>query len=253
VHGEPARDAAAWVPPGQPRRRRGRAIFWILVALSVALIVAGNVLSGASTRSYRTSSFAMAKTLLPGDRVLVQRGAHARRGDIVLFSQPPQGGLILKRLIGLPGDHVACCDAAGRVTVNSKPLGEPYVQPGGPGARVPFSFTLAPGRIWVLGDYRGISEDSRSYGPLPASAIVGRAVAVGHLVPTTLLRTPQTFVADGLAPPDHRVPQFTWLVALSGLGVISLLILAVIGVIRSIIRRRRRRRLDVRPGPRLAA
>src|SRR5215831_9839124 len=122
---------------------------------------------------------------------LVYRFRDIARGDVVVFSgqgswgpdaPPPPGNPLvrlwdgvtnlvgisapgtdyIKRVIGLPGDHVACCDARGRVTVNGVPLSEQsYVHPGDAPSQVPFSVTVPPGRLWVLGDNRANSDDSR--------------------------------------------------------------------------------------------
>jgi signal peptidase I len=70
-------------------------------------------------------------------------------------------GYLVKRVIGLPGDRVACCDAAHRVTVNGVVLGERYVHPGDLPSAEPFSAVVAPGGLWVLGDHRSASWDSR--------------------------------------------------------------------------------------------
>jgi signal peptidase I len=246
----PQQDFPAWAPPGKPRRRAGRIIFWVLAAISAALVVAGIGLSFATTRQYIDPTAAMAKTLEPGDHMLVTLGTNVRRGDIIVFHTPAAPtGLYVKRLIGLPGDHVACCDARGRVTVNGKPLNETYLEPGSPPSAIKFNVRLGPGQIWVLGDNRSISLDSREWGPIPASGIVGRVFAVGPGLPVTMIRTPQTFIADGLAPPDHRSPPYVYLAGLSAIGVVALIILAVIGITRSAIRRSRARRRPPIPHP----
>ncbi|HXR68843.1 MAG TPA: signal peptidase I, partial [Dermatophilaceae bacterium] len=85
--------------------------------------------------------------------------------------------------IGLPGDHVVCCDANNRLTVNDVPLTEPYLFPGDVPSVVPFRITVPAGRVWVMGDHRSRSSDSRAHdeksggvkGSVPESLIVGRA------------------------------------------------------------------------------
>jgi signal peptidase I len=253
----PRPDLAAWAPPGKPRRRLGRIIFWVLVALSAALVVVGIGISAATTRRYTEESAAMETTLRPGDLLLVTLGPDARRGDIIVFRKPATAvspnttasaaGIYIKRLIGLPGDHVMCCDLSGRVAVNGKPLNEPYIDLGGAPRQYSFSAVLGPGQIWVLGDYRAMSLDSRAWGPVPASGIIGYASAIEHGASVTRLRTPQTFVADGLAPPDTRSAPYLRALALVPIGILALLILAVVGIIRFAIRRSRARR-DRPPG-----
>ena len=157
-------------------------------------------------------------TLQPGDRVLVNKLVYRfrdiARGDVVVFSgqgswgpdaPPPPGNPLvrlwdgvtnlvgisapgtdyIKRVIGVPGDHVACCDARGRVTVNGVPLSEQsYVHPGDVPSQVVFSVTVPPGQLWVLGDNRANSDDSRyrrddpGSGTIPESAVVGRAFVI---------------------------------------------------------------------------
>jgi signal peptidase I len=244
--GDPPQNQAAWMPPGKPRRRVGRIIFWVLVAASACLVAAGIGLSFATTRRYTDPGRAMANTLKPGDHLLVTPGPDVRRGDIIVFRMPATqygtGGNAVKRLIGLPGDRVACCDARGRVTVNGTPLNETYLDPAGRPSKFRFSVTLGPTQIWVLGDNRNISFDSRGYGPIQTSAIIGRVFAKGRGVPLTMLHTPATFMADGPAPPDKRIGPYVLPGALALIGMVALLILAVIGIIRFAIRRSRSKR-----------
>jgi signal peptidase I len=91
----------------------------------------------------------------------------------------------IKRVIGLPGDHVACC-TKGKITVNGVPLDErSYLFPGAAPSTLRFSITVPPGRLWVMGDDRAISDDSRGHmtrapenGTIPESQVVGRAFQV---------------------------------------------------------------------------
>jgi signal peptidase I len=169
---------------------------------------------------YQIPSDSMDNTLLPGDRVLVNKLVyHFRniaRGDVIVFSganswgdlngqpipSPPSNPIqrffdatladigfhgnntfYIKRVIGLPGDHVACC-TNGMVTVNGVPLHETgYIYPGRPAAPFPFSVTVPPGRLWVMGDNREDSDDSLlhdrdgtpNYGTIPENEVTGRA------------------------------------------------------------------------------
>jgi signal peptidase I len=185
----------------------------------------------------------MQPTLPTGSLLWVQRGTDVRPGDIVVASvrdDPRMSpGTYLKRVIGLPGDQVACCDAAGLVTVNGKTLAETsYLYPGDMPSKIRFSVTLGPDQVWLMGDHRSISFDSREWGPVPEHDIVGRVIEVSgrsSAVPTT----PQTFVSDGLAPPDDRVPLPLVLI---GLAVLDFLVLLAVGIIGAIIRGTRRGR-----------
>ena len=167
---------------------------------------------------YRIPSASMENTLQIGDRVLVNKLVyHFRgiaRGDIVVFSgqdswgpdaPPPSGDPVIrvfddvlsdiglrssqtyyiKRVIGLPGDHVACCDAQGRVTVNGVPLSESsYIYPGNAPSAFRFSAIVPAGDVWVMGDHRGDSDDSRYHpgspggGAVPENEVVGRAFLI---------------------------------------------------------------------------
>jgi signal peptidase I len=203
----------------QTRRVRRRRSFWrelpILVAVALLLAV---VIKTYAIQAFFIPSGSMENTLLINDRVLVNkivyeiRGIH--RGDIVVFngngswspgSVPTKsnfivefgrgfasmfgfghpGDILIKRVIGLPGDRVACCNAQGRVTVNGVPLSErSYLYPGDVPSESRFSIVVPPGRLWVMGDHRFISDDSRDHmgdpggGTVPESAVVGRAFII---------------------------------------------------------------------------
>jgi signal peptidase I len=135
----------------------------------------------------------------------------------------------VKRVIAVGGDTVACCDAQGRVTVNGVPLNEPYIFenasldiPGSQDGR-PFAPVKIPkGKLWVMGDHRSDSADSRLHGPIPQDHVIGRAfVRVWPVNRFAFLRVPKTFSTTHSAAP----------VALGVVGVPALLVL----------RRRRRR------------
>jgi signal peptidase I len=162
-------------------------------------------------------SSSMENTLDIGDKVLVNKMVYdfrsIHRGDIVVFNgegswdpltsrpAPPLvrlwsaiSGLFgtapgvhdyIKRVIGVPGDHVACCDAQGRITVNGVPLNEKsYLYPGNAPSTERFSITVPPGRLWVMGDHRSVSYDSRGHqqdpgnGTIPQDRVVGRAFVI---------------------------------------------------------------------------
>jgi signal peptidase I len=207
---------------GSGRKRRGkgrRRSFWrelpILIAIALLLAV---VIKTFFIQAFWIPSGSMENTLEVNDRVLVNkliyhiRGIH--RGDIVVFngdgswdpgSVPSNGNLfeqfadgfasmfgfghsgdiLIKRVIGLPGDRVACCDAQGRVTVNGVALNEQsYLYPGSAPSLIRFNIVVPPGRLWVMGDNRLYSADSRDHqgdpggGTVPESAVVGRAFVI---------------------------------------------------------------------------
>ncbi|MEU4626221.1 signal peptidase I [Actinoplanes sp. NPDC023801] len=110
-------------------------------------------------------------------------------GDLVGVSRPGERDFI-KRVIGLPGDKVACCDAQGRITVNGVGIDEPYIaegfnsdltQPPIPGQCTSRRFaevTVPPGEMFVMGDHRSVSQDARCQGTVPIENIIGRAFVV---------------------------------------------------------------------------
>jgi signal peptidase I len=245
-------DTTTQAPPAQrPRRRVGRIISWALFGLAVAALIVSIAIPVVTTRVYSVSTTTMENTVLPGDQVYVAPGTGVRRGDVVVLHVPVRvshtNDLFVKRVIGLPGDHVACCNARGQVTVNGKPLDEGYIYPGDPPSRVRFSVTLGKGQIWVMGDRRTISLDSREWGPVPVSGVAGRVIVVGHGFSFTWLHTPRTFVADGLAPADRRADSYLAAGLVAGASALALLVMAVIGIARAVIRAWRSRKVPPSP------
>jgi signal peptidase I len=117
----------------------------------------------------------------------------------------PSSKDFIKRVVGVGGDHVVCCDAQGHITVNNVPLVEPYLYPGAKPSDGPFDVTVPKGRLWVMGDNRAGSADSRSHlsdhdGTVPASDVIGRAfVVVWPPSDWKTLPVPDTFHQKGLA------------------------------------------------------
>jgi signal peptidase I len=160
-----------------------------LSALAVMALLAAYLWVG---RIYTVTTGSMTPTLQPGDRVLAVRIGldDLRRGDVVVVDvrstwarpESEDDPTVVKRIVGLPGERVACCDAQGRVTVDGAPLDEPYLAPGGPGPD--FEVVVPAGRLWLLGDDREDSLDSRDHlgspggGGVGADSVQGRVVAV---------------------------------------------------------------------------
>jgi signal peptidase I len=210
----------------------------VLFGLAVVAIVAGILLGARSMRAYSDPSTGMEPTIKPGDRLSVVVSQNVRRGDVIVFIRPGLDLPFVKRVIGLPGDRVECCTAQGRITVDNKPLDETYIDPGGRPSR--FSVTLRPGQMWVMGDNRGISLDSRAWGPVPVSGITGRVVE--DVTEARTFPTPQTFVTEGLAPSDHRAAPDAGPIAVAGSGLLAVIVLTVFGTIRFFAGRHRSRR-----------
>ena len=169
----PSAPAPAREPALRRVRRRVRRV--VAVVLLVVLVVVGRAFLA---EPVRISSGSMAPTLLQGDVVLVDRRdldvSELARGDLVTFEHPQTANESLKRVIALPGDTVATLDAV--VHVNGKPVEEPYVDfsdwEGIFAARV----EVPAGEVYLLGDNRGDSVDSRDFGPVPVERLDGRVL-----------------------------------------------------------------------------
>jgi signal peptidase I len=198
----------------------GAAAREVVIVLAMAMVLSF-VVKTWLIQAFYIPSGSMEDTLLVGDRVVVSKltpgPLDLARGDVVVFEDPggwlesvplPErtgvGGAVhsvlvfvgllpsesedhlIKRVIGLPGDTVSCCDDDGRLVVNGVAVDEPYVFPGDEPSTRRFDITVPEGRVWVMGDHRSDSEDSRFHDPsgsgeegaVPIDRITGRAVGV---------------------------------------------------------------------------
>jgi signal peptidase I len=173
------------------RRRRRRALLEAAATILVALLLAGLVRAFVFQTFWIPTS-SMVPTLGVYDRILVQKAFFTwhdvREGDIVVFSQPPldrcggpQGDLV-KRVIALPGQTIY--SSGNSIYIKGKLLAEPYLPhydplgPPIPDASSQHPYRVPPGEFYVLGDNRAISCDSRYWGPIKGSSIVGKVVLV---------------------------------------------------------------------------
>lgn len=200
-------------------RRRGGVVGALregVVVVGTALVLS-LLIKTFLAQAFYIPSESMEQTLVRDDRVLVSLLTPGPfdldRGDVVVFRDPggwldptlqpersgasqaavdvltfvgvlPQdaGEHLIKRVIGLPGDHVVCCDADGRLTVNGEPVDETYLPEGTVPSTLTFDVTVPEGRIWVMGDNRGFSQDSRYHQDLPGGGTVSTDMVVGRAV-----------------------------------------------------------------------
>jgi signal peptidase I len=240
-------DLSRHVPAARrPRRLWTAIVFWVLVLLATGLLITSVAIPVLTSHGYTDSSPTMEPAISPGDRLVVTLGSDVRPGDIVVLHHPATAtgldDMYVLRVIGVAGDHVACCNARNQVTVNGRALRESYLYPGNQPSQAPFSVTLRKGQIWVMGDHRNVSGDSREWGAVSQSAVVGRVALIIDGSSLTVVATPRTFVADGLAPAAGRPDVYARFALLAAASLLALLILTVTGIISFAVRWRRSRK-----------
>ncbi|MFE6400022.1 signal peptidase I [Streptomyces alboflavus] len=167
--------------------RLGSTLSGVAVALGCVLFLGGFVWGAFVYQPYTVPTGSMTPTIGAGDRVLAERvdGDDVRRGDVVVFRQQAWGDLpMVKRVVGVGGDRIACC-TDGRLTVNGKQIEEPYLPKGMGAAATGIPATTVPeGHLFLLGDERSGSLDSTAHledaakGSVPRSAVKARVDAV---------------------------------------------------------------------------
>ena len=231
-------------PDDEGHRGAAAALFALVREVVLVLVIAlglSLLIKTFLVQAFFIPSPSMESTLISGDRVLVSKLTPGpfdlEHGDVVVFADPggwlqpspaaPEGKLrdgmrtgltfvgllpadsdehLIKRVIGLPGDKVVCCDANGKITVNGKALDEPYIYAGDDPSDKKFSVTVPAGSLWVMGDHRSVSQDSRFHaelhnGMVPIHDVVGKAfIKVWPMDRIGLLRNPSSTFAGVSAP-----------------------------------------------------
>ncbi len=213
------------------RRDRRKPAWWqeLLILIGLALVVS-LVVKTFFVQMFYVPSASMRPELVENDRILVEKfsswDGEVERGDVVVFEDPgnwlgvapeptgiqallsvvglyPDGGHLVKRVIGVGGDEVRCCDKRGRITVNGVALHEKsYLAPGEKPSMIKFDVKVQPGYLWVQGDNRSNSADSRVHlgdpggGQIPVEDVVGKVfMIVWPLDHARVVDRPATFDA----------------------------------------------------------
>ncbi|MEU5218363.1 signal peptidase I [Streptomyces sp. NPDC020807] len=233
------------------RGRLGSVLSGLAVAVGFLLFLGGLVWGAVAYQPYTVPTDSMSPTIATNSKVLAERidGAEVRRGDVVVFADPLWGGsTMVKRVVAVGGDTVACCGADGRLTVNGTPVDEPYLGRGLEGRSVAseqqFSVAVPEGNLFLLGDDRFTSLDSRAHledagqGTVPRSAVVGR-VDVVVWPDGSALERPAGFAGlpGGISAPGPFRALFTAIAA----GCVLILAGAAYGPVAGFAARRRGR------------
>lgn len=207
----------------------------VLLLLVTALVLAV-VVKTFLVQAFYIPSGSMENTLDKDDRILVQKVTYwtgdVERGEIVVFDDPgewlgpeegreasnvaqkglsliglyPTGGHLVKRVIGVAGDHVVCCDSEGRLEINGAPVDEVYLRPGLSPSNTRFNVTVPEGKLWVMGDNRDNSSDSRAHLGAPGGGFVSTDDVVGK-VWTVVWPWSRIQLVDGVDDVFAAVPE----------------------------------------------
>jgi signal peptidase I len=191
------------------------AFFVDILSIVATALVLSLLIKTFLIRSFFIPSGSMLNTLQINDRIvvneLVPNVVPIERGDVIVFRDPggwlgavstkqvpwttqvtdwflssfgvtaPDSDVhLVKRVIGMPGDHVVCCDANHKLTVNGVEISEPYIMPGTSPSATKFNVTVPANSVWVMGDNRDNSEDSRYHQDLPSKGFVNFKFIVGR-------------------------------------------------------------------------
>ncbi len=207
-----AGDRAGDEPPGKPTKKPMPLWQESILLLGLALVLA-IVIKSLFVQAFYIPSPSMEPQFVKNDRILVQKvsywgSASPSRGDIVVFADPggwldagesaaphspvtrlmekiglyPTGGHLVKRVIGVGGDRVVCCDSQGRITVNGHALDEKsYLPEGTAPSQIKFDVKVPKNHLWMMGDNRGFSYDSRGHMGGPGGGFVDQDLVVGKV------------------------------------------------------------------------
>ncbi|MER7984726.1 signal peptidase I [Streptomyces noursei] len=206
-------------------RTTGSVLSGLAVAVGCVLFLGAFVWGALLYRPYTVPTDSMSPTIAPGARVLAEKvsGSEIRRGDVVVFKDTTWGDLpMVKRVVGVGGDKVACCTKKGLLTVNGTPVEEPYLHGDGPASPIGFRAVVPTGQLFLLGDHRNDSLDSRvhltdgDHGAVPRSAVEARVDArAWPLDSLGVLQRPESFAAlpGGTSQPGPIQPLVLAVVA----------------------------------------
>ncbi|MBF8190457.1 signal peptidase I [Nonomuraea sp. K274] len=165
---------------GKDKKKGGfrETVLLLVLGVGIALLLQAFVVG-----SFYIPSVSMENTLLVNDRVFVNKLAgKPERGDIVVF-KGWNGEDTIKRVIGIGGDKVVCCDPQKRITVNGTPLDEAsYLYPDDFASGDNFDVTVPPGKLWLMGDHRSASADSRAHMEEPGKGFISEDAMIGKAV-----------------------------------------------------------------------
>ncbi|MCX5151402.1 MULTISPECIES: signal peptidase I [unclassified Streptomyces] len=248
----------------------GNVLSGVAVAVGFVLFLGAFAWGALVYQPYTVPTDSMMPTVNPGDRVLAQRidGGEVRRGDVVVFTDSTwSDSPMVKRVVGIGGDTVKCCGAGGRLTVNGKELDEPYIEHPKPEAAdagtgtgtgastgtgtglgvasdTPFEVTVPEGNLFLLGDRRSASLDSRAHlqeagqGTVARSAVHARVDALAW-PSMAMLERPGTYASlpGGTSQPGPLRLQLAAVLAGAALVVLG----AAYGPVVRVLGRGRRR------------
>ena len=205
-------DRSGGEPDGKPTKKPMPLWQETILLLALALLLA-IIIKSLFVQAFYIPSPSMEPQFVKNDRILVQKvsywgSASPSRGDIVVFKDPggwldesdastphspvtrlmekiglyPTGGHLVKRVIGIGGDRIICCDAKGRITVNGHPLNEKaYLPKGTPPSQIKFDRKVPENHLWMMGDNRSFSYDSRGHMGGPGGGFVDQDLVVGKV------------------------------------------------------------------------